>query len=45
MNIIKKIKNKLTYLKSERYVKQKQRELEKVISRNSNLPRIYESVN
>lgn len=30
MNIIKKIKNKLTYLKSERYVKQKQRELEKV---------------
>ena len=34
MNIIKKVQNKLTYLKSERYVKQKQRELQQVISRN-----------
>lgn len=41
MNIIKKVQNKLTYLKSERYVKQKQSELELVISRNSNTPRIY----
>lgn len=41
MNIIKKVKNKLTYLKSERYVKQKQRELQQVISRNSNTSRIY----
>lgn len=41
MNIIKKVQNKLTYLKSERYVKQKQRELQQVISRNNNTPRIY----
>lgn len=31
----------MTFLKSERYVKQKQRELQQVLSRNSNTPRIY----
>lgn len=41
MNIIKKVQDKLAYVKSERYVKQKQRELQQVITRKSNAPRIY----
>jgi hypothetical protein len=33
MNIIKKVFNKITYIKTDRYVKFKQRELQKVLLR------------
>ena len=41
MNIIKKVFNKITYIKTDRYVKFKQRELQKVLLREPNKPRIY----
>lgn len=41
MNIIKKVQNKIEYIKSERFVKFKKNELYKTISSKSNKPRIY----
>lgn len=41
MNIIKKVFNKITYIKTDCYVKFKQRELQKVLLREPNKSRIY----